>query len=1098
MMAKKKATKANSEPALNEEQAIVAAHTFGPLRVVAVAGSGKTAAIIERAVYLVQHGIARPQDLLLISFSVNARKVMERRLAGRLPYIDASRICRTFHSIGLDIFRNEASEGRAWRIDDTGRLYTRALTMAMRQVGVAAAQNDKGKDLNLPLVKAFAVRCKTDMLVTPPALRRLGNIEPEMKALAEALVDVTGVTMAPDDLITVFHRAEDLRESGAIDDNGVPTKFVTFDDMVYGAAMLLRKPEVKARWAERWKFVMQDECQDANTVQDEIAEALCAGHRNYMVVGDPSQAVFAFRGARPDRLMQFDQHWPGTKTIVMHRNYRSGIDIIDTANRLIKHMPAGTTLPVEMHSERQTRAHVSCHVFGPHDEEADAITKNVVAHQRAGLDWKDQAILIRMNWMSRGPEIALARAGVPYRLISGTSFFGLREVAVLYGYLRLAAGRATAKDVENALLHPNKMLGRAFVEKVFSCYEQKQRAGEEQPDWLACAMECQVYLGPKQREALEAWVELVRGLQAGVSRFTPYQLLTRLKELANLDEWVAKGGDVGEDNQSAANLDEAMRFASSHTTVAGLLDEIDRIAAHRANNVHARNVVAISTIHKCVRPDTLVSTDGGLVPISTVGPRGTIGTPDGPRTYRSPVRYANRALLTITTSNGYEVTVTRDHRLMAWDGDCYRETQARHLCRGQYVRLPLHDGCDAGRDAPLPPAPRSDARARVYPLPDRITDDIAEFLGLVVADGTVYRGGFRVGKAYEDTCARFSSLARNLFGCEPYHRYAPGKRTGMHICEVNSTFLSSWLLAVGGLGPNNKSVPDVVMRSSATRQTAFLRGIFEDAAINIKPDGFLNHIGLSTSSEPISKTVQLLLLRAGFISHRFSSKPGSWRVDLYGRQASRFASEIGFASASRTAQARGARVRERSGYTIPISEADARAVDRQRFRYDRANAISRGVITRAVAEKLGRADDLRFHHDTVESITGSRGPAMCVEVPGYGRFIQNGFDGCNSKGLEWPIVYIPLCEDGLFPVRHVDSRGHQIDDIPEERRLFYVAVTRAKDELWLSYARHHRDEQDATASMFLAEADVPCISGSEFKPGRVIEPVRVGTQMELI
>lgn len=569
---------------LNPEQQLVVDHLRGPLRVGAVAGSGKTHALIERTAALVeQHGIA-PSRILLISFSVNARKEMEKRLADRLPGASAGEICRTFHSIGLDIFREEKDQAKSWAIDTSGRLWRKTIRLAAKKIGLNLAA--KGSELNMKMVEKVSSLAKTQMLISDRTIRRLGKIEPELKRLAE---DVAGPDLA-DDVLGIMHTAEDLREVTGIEDDGMFKNFLTFDDMLYSAATLLRDPATKARWANRWSFVMQDEAQDSNPVQDEIAEALCSRHKNYMIVGDPSQAIFGFRGSRPERMLAFDTVWPGATTVVMDRNYRSGIEVIDVANRVIAHMPDDTVIAKSMKCERQTRAHVACHLFSDESVEAASIALNIKKHFDQGMPWKDQAIIIRMNSMALAVEVALAMAGVPYRIVSGDSFFKMTEASVMLGYLRVAVGRADLSDVEASLSNPGRMLGKAYFDQLKSARE----AAAEAP-WTDLVLTPQ--LGRKQAEAVEDWQSLVAeiGKQAKIA-MTPYQMLTWLVKEIGLDEWLKSDGDG--DNSPVVNIQQVLSFASNYETVEALLDAVDVVLENKKCASRLRNVVEVSTIHR--------------------------------------------------------------------------------------------------------------------------------------------------------------------------------------------------------------------------------------------------------------------------------------------------------------------------------------------------------------------------------------------------------------------------------------------------------------------------------------------------------------------
>jgi len=568
---------------LNPEQQLVVDHLHGPLRVGAVSGAGKTAVLIERAATLVEKHHVTPSKILLISFSVNARKEMEKRLVARLPGVNAGEICRTFHSIGLDIFREEVDQSKSWFLDTTGRLWRGSIRLAAKKLGFDLAS--KGSELNIKMVEKVASLAKTQMLISDRTLRRLGRIEPGLKRVAE---DVAGAHLA-DDVLGILHAAEDVREVTGIEEQGMLQNFLTFDDMLYSAATILRGQAARKRWAHRWTHVMQDEVQDTNVVQDEIAEALCSAHRNYMVVGDPAQAIFGFRGAKPERMLAFPTTWPGAVTVVMDRNYRSGIEVIEVANRVIRNMPEDTVIAKSMKCEKQTRAYVACHAFDDEMAEAGAIARNIKKHFDQGLPWKDQAIVIRMNAMARAIEVALATAAIPYRIVSGESFFKMSEASILLGYLRVVLGRATIDDIESSVSNPNRMVGKAYFEQLRTIREAKPDA-----DWRDLALLPQ--LGRKQAENMEDWQALIDQLGDHAKNNTPYQLLVTLVKEIDLVAWLKSDSDG--DNAPADNIAQVMSFAANYSTTKAMLDAVDAILDHKKSSARLKNVVEVGTVHK--------------------------------------------------------------------------------------------------------------------------------------------------------------------------------------------------------------------------------------------------------------------------------------------------------------------------------------------------------------------------------------------------------------------------------------------------------------------------------------------------------------------
>lgn len=580
----KKAKQPAAEKRFNPEQLQVIAHTRGPLRVGSVAGSGKTQSLIERTASLIENSYIPPEKILLISFSSNARKELEKRLVARVPGVHAKSICRTWHSIGLDIFHEEVDPEKKWALDTTGRLWRKAIRASAKIAGHNLAA--KGSQLNSKMIENLSACAKSRMLIASRTLRRLGMTNEDLKKAADK---IAGEHLA-DEALSILHLAEDLRQGKGVEENGEFVNFITFDDMLFAAADLLRMQDIREKWAQRWSFVMQDEAQDANPVQDAIASALSSIHTNYMIVGDPAQSIFGFRSSTPERMLAFEKDWPTAITITMNRNYRSGIEIIALANKVIAQMPPDTIIATAMKCERNTRAHVSCHSFIDETAEADAIAKNIYAHFDQGVAWRDQAIVIRMNFMARSIEVALAKARIPYRIVSGESFFKMTEASILLGYLRVALDRATIDDMEACMSNPSRMLGKSYFEDL-----AKAKDANQDMEWRAVVNAPQI--GRGQREKVDEWLWLIETIrdeiEAGKSA---YQVLHKLVGDIKLGDWLKSDNDG--DNAPDKNIEQVLSFAADYDTAAALVDAVDAILDHKKMSSKLRNVVEVSTIHR--------------------------------------------------------------------------------------------------------------------------------------------------------------------------------------------------------------------------------------------------------------------------------------------------------------------------------------------------------------------------------------------------------------------------------------------------------------------------------------------------------------------
>jgi len=445
------------------------------------------------------------------------------------------------------------------------------------------------------------------------------------------------------------------------------------------------------------------------------------------------------------------------------------------------------------------------------------------------------------------------------------------------------------------------------------------------------------------------------------------------------------------------------------------------------------------TVHKCVHPDTLVETSGdGITPISEIPPTGMIRTPDGFKPYTNKVIREPGPSVTITTGDGYTVTVTPDHGMDTWDGDAYARIEAEHLAEGSWLRLPIGGGEDRPL-VPLPPLPPGPPQARTWDTPPVLDETVAEFLGLMVADGTVYQKGFRLAKRHADVVARFTDLCERIFKVTPTQT-----RVGnTPAAEVNSTLLATWLGDLGGINPKDKYVPPAALRSGASVHKAFLRGLFEDGTVNVR-EGRLDHVAWSSSSVRCVQQVRLMLLRLGIVAATCQTKSG-YTLSIRAPYLDAFR-DIGFVSAWKNSRLDSPPVPSKCGM-VPMSKAEASAL---RKHYKDAlgvslcqNAMNRGMISRNTAARVvalgGPLEDLlrdrlRWHHTRVSTIELGTSPSMCVEVPEGHRFLQDGFSGWNSQGQEYDVIVVPM----------LTSFGLQL-----QRNLLYTAITRAKKRVFI-------------------------------------------------
>jgi len=579
---------------LNPEQEAAVVFGGGPILVAAVAGAGKTRALVHRVAYLVSERKVNPTRILAVTFSKAGADEMNDRLEKMLPGSGAR--IGTFHSVAYELLRAEVPGLNEWTVDDKDRFrYCVKDAAGFRELKV----QDRF-DLNLTC--DFIGFCKAHM-ARP-------HSDEAMSIARERYYYKHGPKCDPYMMNRIYERADEIRRD---------RQLLTFDDMMLDAAELLATNEgVRQRWARRWDWVLQDEAQDQNKVQLVMGELLAKDHRNYLLVGDPAQAIYAWRGAMPSMLLSFEERW-GANVVKMARNYRCGRAIIDTANRVLDAMNPATRLDMHMICEKGTEGQVVCRQYQNLDDEAEAIAQDIAALIEDGTAPKEIAILYRTNAQSRAPEEALIGRRIPYMVVGGTNFYNRKEVKDLLAYLRIAEGRGSLDDVRRCINAPFRYLGKAFVEKVTEVAKkaraQAKKSGKR-IHWPSVAREAcdQGRVQHRQRESADEWADLLTSAmehikaqgeaERGSEQWDagkPVNILEDIVLATRYTDWLVRDeGEETTENSRVSNVRELIRAARRFPTVKELLDFIDDLteASKRAQKGNKPNKVILTTLHR--------------------------------------------------------------------------------------------------------------------------------------------------------------------------------------------------------------------------------------------------------------------------------------------------------------------------------------------------------------------------------------------------------------------------------------------------------------------------------------------------------------------
>ncbi len=513
---------------LNDRQIDAVMATEGPLLILAGAGSGKTTVLINRIANLLKYGKASDSDelpafadektlealktrapgaevfaaldpvepwrILAITFTNKAAGELKSRLERMLGTESANDVWAcTFHSACVRILRRDAEKlgfGSNFSIYDT-----------------ADSQS---------LIKRILKEQELDEKAFPPrsVLAEISRAKDERIGAQEYLDSARRMGDARHIKIgeAYIEYARRLFAANAMD----------FDDLIFFTVKLLAEHEdVRSYWQRRFRYVLIDEYQDTNHLQYLFSSLIAGGSGNICVVGDDDQSIYKFRGATIENILSFEHEFKGCRTIRLEQNYRSTSHILDAANAVIRNN-AGRK-GKELWTDAGTGELVKLYVADNENEEAQYVAAKIMADYGRGANWRDHAVLYRMNAQSYQLEYAFKRNGIPYRIVGGMSFFSHAEIKDMLSYLNVIATPADDLRLTRIINSPPRGIG-------------------------------------------ERSIDLVRQLAADNAR-SMYEIITNAGDYPELSRAAAKLGAF------AAMIEELRKFAKDNTPDA-LLDEI--------------------------------------------------------------------------------------------------------------------------------------------------------------------------------------------------------------------------------------------------------------------------------------------------------------------------------------------------------------------------------------------------------------------------------------------------------------------------------------------------------------------------------------------
>ena len=421
---------------LNDSQREAVQYCDGASLVKAGAGSGKTRVLTYKIAYLLQEKGLKPWNILALTFTNKAAREMKERI-GRLVGPEQARYLQmgTFHSVFSHILRVEAA-AIGYSPDFT--IYDQADSRSL----VKSIVKEMGLDDKQykPTTISDQISMAKNHLVLPAAFADCSLYDSKRPRVADVYV----------------RYVERCRQANAMD----------FDDLLVQTYLLLKNHEdVRRKYVEKYHYVLVDEYQDTNFVQQQIVLLLTRERQRVCVVGDDAQSIYSFRGANIDNILDFRKYYDDARLFKLEQNYRSTQLIVQAANSLISKNER--QIPKDVYSRNDQGEKVMLKPAYSDREEAIIVCKDIQRIKRQDkCQYSDFAILYRTNAQSRSFEEQMRREGIPYRIYGGLSFYQRKEIKDVIAYFRVVANPNDEEALKRIINYPTRGIGDTTVQKI--------------------------------------------------------------------------------------------------------------------------------------------------------------------------------------------------------------------------------------------------------------------------------------------------------------------------------------------------------------------------------------------------------------------------------------------------------------------------------------------------------------------------------------------------------------------------------------------------------------------------------------------------------
>jgi len=535
---------------LNTAQQKAVCHETGPMLVLAGPGSGKTTVLLCRISRLLERGLAKPQEILALTFSKAAAEEMKSRFENLNGASGVS--FGTFHSIFFRILRSRYG----WNVE---QIFQEEERRNILRNSIEAEKWD------IPDLEEYISQFFSQLSLMNSELEQPNRFTP------------TG--MPVEEFRKLYRAYEGYKERH---------EKLDFDDMLTQCYQLLREDAaVREYWQRKYKFILVDEFQDVNQAQFACLQILAEKHQNLFVVGDDDQSIYAFRGARPDFLLHFPTLYPAAKKVTLNTNYRSTERIVNLAERVIGNNEVRFVKNMKGIGEAGDK--VTFFLAEDAAKEAAHIAEKIGRLLDEGMPLTEIAVIYRTNLQGGAFARELYKRGIPYDLRDNSGNVYEHWVAKdLLAYLLLAENEESDSALRRILNKPKRYIGKDLLAEA-----------EAMPYTLLRSF----FVCPSLKGWQEENLENLRIDLNQIRKRTPYDALKYIRKVIGYDEYLEEFAAYRRTSAQVLQeiADEIMETAKDCADVRSFREQLERLSLQMKEQSRKkgqkRNGVALMTMH---------------------------------------------------------------------------------------------------------------------------------------------------------------------------------------------------------------------------------------------------------------------------------------------------------------------------------------------------------------------------------------------------------------------------------------------------------------------------------------------------------------------